>query len=87
VATVNAVRAEDIVGIWISPLRSLRLRNARSGKANSGGTQLEERIMRREELMKADLLSEIVLLGSGVAIVIAFLIVVAAALTSAAAMQ
>jgi hypothetical protein len=43
--------------------------------------------MRRDELMKADLLSEIVLLGSGVAVVIALLIVVVAALTSAAAMQ
>jgi hypothetical protein len=37
--------------------------------------------------MKADLLSEIVLLGSGVAVVVAFLIVVLAALTSAASMQ
>jgi hypothetical protein len=43
--------------------------------------------MRRDELMKADLLSEIVLLGSGVAVVIALLIVVVASLTSAAAMQ
>ena len=43
--------------------------------------------MRRGELMKADLLSEIVLLGSGVAVVIALSIVVVAALTSAAAMQ
>jgi len=43
--------------------------------------------MRREELMKADLLSEIVLLGSGVAVVIALLIVVVAAVTSAAAVQ
>ncbi len=41
--------------------------------------------MRRDELMKADLLSEIVLLGSGVAVVVAFLIVVVAALTSSAA--
>jgi hypothetical protein len=40
--------------------------------------------MRRDE-MKADLLSEIVLLGSGVAVVVSFLIVVVAALTSAAA--
>jgi hypothetical protein len=41
--------------------------------------------MRRDELMKADLLSEIVLLGSGVAIVLSFLIVIVAACTSAAA--
>jgi hypothetical protein len=39
--------------------------------------------MRRDELMKADLLSEIVLLGSGVAVVVSFLIVVVAAFTSA----
>jgi hypothetical protein len=44
--------------------------------------------MRRDERMKADVLSEIVLLGSGVAVVVAFLIVIVAALTSAgAAMQ
>lgn len=43
--------------------------------------------MRRDELTKADLLSEILFLGSGVAVVIALLIVVVAALTSAAAMQ
>lgn len=43
--------------------------------------------MSREQLMKADLLSEIVLLGSGVAVVVAFLIVIVAVLTSAAAMQ
>lgn len=43
--------------------------------------------MKRDELMKADLLSEIVLLGSGVAIMVAFLLVVVAALTSAAGMQ
>jgi hypothetical protein len=41
--------------------------------------------MRRDELLKADLLSEIVLLGSGVAIMVAFFIVVVASLTSAAA--
>ena len=40
--------------------------------------------MRREELMKADLLSEILVLGSGVAILVALVIVVAAAITSAA---
>ena len=33
-------------------------------------------LLKRDELMKADLLSEIVLLGSGVAVVVAFLIVV-----------
>ena len=38
--------------------------------------------MRRDELMRADLLSEIILLGSGVAVVIAFFIVIAAALLS-----
>ena len=43
--------------------------------------------MRKDELMKTDVLSEIILLGSGVAIVVAFLIVLMAALTSAAAMQ
>jgi len=37
--------------------------------------------------MKADLLSEIVLLGSGVAVTVAFLIVVVVAVTSAVAMQ
>ena len=43
--------------------------------------------MGREELTKADLLSEIVFLSSGVAVVIALLIVVVAALTSAVARQ
>ena len=43
--------------------------------------------MRKDELMRADLLSEIILLGSGVAILIAFVMAVAAALTSAVMMQ
>ena len=43
--------------------------------------------MRKDDLMKADLFSEILLLGSGVAIAVALLIVVVAALTSAAALQ
>ena len=41
--------------------------------------------MRRDELLKADLLSEILLLGSGVAILVTFVIVVLASLASATA--
>jgi hypothetical protein len=41
--------------------------------------------MRKDELMKADLFSEILLLGSGVAIVVALAMVVVAAISSAAA--
>lgn len=41
--------------------------------------------MRKDELMKADLFSEILLLGSGVAIVVALGVVVVAAISSAAA--
>jgi uncharacterized protein YjbJ (UPF0337 family) len=44
-------------------------------------------IMRRDELMSPDILSEIVLLTSGVAIVLAIVMVIVAAITSAAAMQ
>jgi hypothetical protein len=40
--------------------------------------------MRKDELMKADLFSEILLPGSGVAIVVAFGMVVVAAISSAA---
>lgn len=43
--------------------------------------------MRRDELMKADLVSEIVLLGSGVAILVALAMVVVIALASAPALQ
>jgi hypothetical protein len=43
--------------------------------------------MRKDELMKADLFSEILLLGSGVAIAVALAMVVVAALTSAASLQ
>ena len=43
--------------------------------------------MRRDELMKADLVSEIVLLGSGVAILLALAMAVVAALVSAPALQ
>jgi hypothetical protein len=43
--------------------------------------------MHKNELMKADVLSEIILLGSAVALAVSFLIVVMAALSSAAAMQ
>jgi hypothetical protein len=45
----------------------------------------ENDLIKRDELLKSDLLSEIVLLGSGVAIMVAFVIVVVAALASAAA--
>ncbi|MGD0415891.1 MAG: hypothetical protein ABSA80_11095 [Terriglobales bacterium] len=34
----------------------------------------EDELIKRDELMKSDLLSEIVLLGSGVAIIVAFVI-------------
>ena len=40
--------------------------------------------MQRDDLIKADLLSEIVLLGTGVAILVAFVMVLVTALTSAA---
>jgi hypothetical protein len=43
--------------------------------------------MRKDELMKGDVFSEILLLGSGVAIVVALAMVVVAAITSAAALQ
>ena len=43
--------------------------------------------MRKDELLRADLLSEIILLGSGVAILVAFVMVVVGVLTSAAVMQ
>lgn len=43
--------------------------------------------MRPDELMKADIFSEIVLLTSGVAILLAIVLVVVAAVTSAGAMQ
>ena len=42
--------------------------------------------MRKDDLMKADLFSEIVLLGVGVAIAVTLVMVVMAALTSAAAL-
>jgi hypothetical protein len=43
--------------------------------------------MRKDELMNADLLSEILLLTSGVAIAVALVMVVVAALTSSGAAQ
>jgi hypothetical protein len=43
--------------------------------------------MKREDLMKADLLSEIVLLTSGVAIIVTIVMVLLTAVASAAAMQ
>ncbi len=42
--------------------------------------------MSRDDLMKSDLLSEIVLLSSGVAVVIAFVMVVVLAFTRSAAL-
>jgi hypothetical protein len=38
--------------------------------------------MQKDELLKADLLSEIVLLGTGIAILVAFVMVLVAALAS-----
>jgi hypothetical protein len=43
--------------------------------------------MRKDELMKADLLSEILLLCSGVAIAVALVMVAVAAITSAATLR
>jgi hypothetical protein len=43
--------------------------------------------MRKDDLMKSDLVSEILLLGSGVAIAVTLVMVVVAALTSAAGVQ
>lgn len=43
--------------------------------------------VRKDELLKSDLLSEIVLLGSGVAILVALVMVVAAALAGAVTPQ
>jgi hypothetical protein len=43
--------------------------------------------MRKDDLMKADLFSQILLLGSGVAIAVTLVMVVLAALTSAASLQ
>jgi hypothetical protein len=44
----------------------------------------KDEVLSREELMRPDLLSEIVLLGSGIAIVVAFVVVIVAACASAA---
>lgn len=43
--------------------------------------------MRRDDLMKPDLLSEVLLLGTGMAIVVALVMVAVTALTHAAALQ
>jgi|BogFormECP03_OM3_1039632.scaffolds.fasta_scaffold21222_2 hypothetical protein len=43
----------------------------------------QDELITRDQVMKADLLSEIVLLGGGVAILVALVMVVVAALTSA----
>ena len=44
----------------------------------------KEELITREQLMRPDLLSEVVLLGSGVSILVAFVMVFVAACTSAA---
>ena len=74
-STVNTVLARHIASKPISPHQFTASKAAKEGN------------MRKDELMKTDLLSEIVLLGSGVAILVALVIVVAAAVTSAAALQ
>jgi hypothetical protein len=43
--------------------------------------------MRRDDLMKPDLLSDVLLLASGIAIVMTFVLVAVAAFTHAAAVQ
>ena len=43
--------------------------------------------MRKDDLMKSDLLSEILLLGGGIATVLALVVIVAATLTHAATVQ
>jgi hypothetical protein len=44
----------------------------------------KDEVLSREELMRPDLLSEIVLLGSGIAILVAFVVVIVAACASVA---
>lgn len=46
-----------------------------------GLEEFSERTMRREDIMKADLLSEIVLISSGLAILVALLMVLVVALS------
>jgi hypothetical protein len=44
----------------------------------------KDEVLSREELMRPDLLSEIVLVGSGIAVLVAFVVVIVAACASAA---
>lgn len=73
--TVDTVLARHIAS---KPIPSFQFTASKAAKEGN---------VRKDELMKTDLLSEIVLLGSGVAILVALVIVVAAAVTSAAALQ
>jgi hypothetical protein len=68
---VDAVHICHTLGIQASFLYSSRLTFS-----------FEEAVMQKDELLKADLLSEIVLLGTGVAILVAFVMVLVAALAS-----
>ena len=71
------------------PARSLLLSvEGWVGNAGGGGMSRDELVrIKRDDLMKADLLSEIVLLASGVAVVVALVMVVVAAFGSAALAQ
>jgi hypothetical protein len=51
------------------------------------GDELVKIKIKRDDVMKADLLSEIVLLITGVAVVVAFVMVVVASVASAAVVQ
>ena len=56
-----------------------------SAQADMSSTVIKGGVMHRDELMKADLLSEIVLLGSGLVILVALLMALVVAMTSASA--
>jgi hypothetical protein len=75
--TVDSVHALDFAGTGATRMGFVRLRILKIGAMGFGGVA-----MRKDELLKADLLSEIVLIVSGVAILLTLGIVVVAALTS-----
>ena len=54
------------------------------GRASEDNRMRRDELISREEVMSPDLLSEVVLLGTGVAVTVAFIMVVIAASASAA---
>jgi hypothetical protein len=82
-STANTLPVCEICGSYAT-LRVLPASNGRIANYLEGLGMRRDEVISREELLRPDILSEIVLLGSGIAVLVAFVMVAMAAFASPA---